>query len=409
MTFPFDPANAPLLRRLVLSDFRNYPALRWDLPARVCVLTGPNGSGKTNLLEAVSLLVPGRGLRGARTGELARHGAAHWAVAARFGGGSPDAPDDPDGFELGTGTTPDTAPGRRAFRLDGQAVRRRGGVAEKLSAVWLTPQMDRLFTEGASSRRRFLDRLVLALEPEHAREVAAHDEAMQGRNRLLATGRAQGAWIDGLELSMARHAVAAAASRRGLLAALNAEAEAAMGGNGFPAARLAMSCPVAERLGGMSALEVEDWLRATLRENRPGDGRTGGAAIGAHRADLILSDLATGRPAAQASTGQQKALLIGVVLAHAALIGRARGDAPVLLLDEPLVHLDAGRREALFAAIGTLRSTVLLTGTDPDPFAPLLRDEAGHAGVEHGRVETLRAGSGGCVAGPAVPEHLYSA
>ena len=361
--------TAPLLVRLALTDFRNYPALVWRNQARVVVVTGPNGSGKTNLLEAVSLLVPGRGLRGARMGELPRRGAPHWAVAARFD-------DDGEGFEIGTGTVPDGPPGRRVFRLDGAPLRGRGALAERLSAIWLTPQMDRLFVEGASGRRRFLDRLVLALEPGHAREITAHDEAMLGRNRLLATGRAQGAWIDGLELSMARHAVAAAAARRALVGRLNAQADAASDATseqaGFPSARLALSCPVAERLGAEPALAVEDWLRASLAAGRGADARTGGAAIGAHRADLLLSDAETGQEATTASTGQQKALLIGVVLAHAALVGSLRGDAPLLLLDEPLVHLDRIRREALFAALDRLSSQVLLTGTDLDLFRPLL-------------------------------------
>ena len=375
--------TAPLLVRLALTDFRNYPVLVWRNRARVVVVTGPNGCGKTNLLEAVSLLVPGRGLRGARMSELPRHGAVHWAVAARFDNAE-------DGFEIGTGTVPDGPPGRRVFRLDGAPLRSRGAVAERLSAIWLTPQMDRLFVEGASGRRRFLDRLVLALEPGHAREIAAHDEAMGGRNRLLATGRAQGAWIDGLELSMARHAVAAAAARRALVGRLNARADlAGREPTGFPSARLSLSCPVADRLDGEPALAVEDWLRAALAAGREADARAGSAALGAHRADLMLSDGETGRQAATASTGQQKALLIGVVLAHAALVGSLRGDAPLLLLDEPLVHLDRARREALFAALERLSSQVLLTGTDLDLFRPLLEqvgEQAASVHAEQGRL-----------------------
>ncbi len=365
--------TAPRLVRLALTDFRNYSTLAWRNQARIVVVSGPNGSGKTNLLEAVSLLVPGRGLRGARMSELPRHGAAHWAVAARFD-------DDADGFEIGTGTVPDGPPGRRVFRLDGAPLRGRGAIAERVSAIWLTPQMDRLFVEGASGRRRFLDRLVLALEPGHAREIAAHDEAMVGRNRLLATGRAGGAWIDGLELSMVRHAVAAAAARRALVERLNARADAdAFKPSGFPPARLSLLCPIADRLGQEPALAVEDWLRAALAAGRGADARAGNAALGAHRADLSLSDSKTGRPAATASTGQQKALLIGVVLAQAALVGSLRGDAPLLLLDEPLVHLDHVRRDALFEALQRLPSQVFLTGTDLDLFAPLLERVGGQA------------------------------
>lgn len=378
----------PELTRLVLTDFRNYQSLSREFSNRLCVLVGPNGSGKTNLLEAVSLLVPGRGLRGARMAELPRHGAAHWAVAARFRSGE-------DAFEVGTGTPPDqagipAANGRRVFRLDGQALRNRTVLGERLSAVWLTPQMDRLFNEGVSGRRRFLDRLVLALEPGHAREVAAHDEAMQGRNRLLATGRGGGAWIEGLELSMARHAVAASAARRALVARLNAPAEGDERSL-FPRAALAMGCPIVQRLETEPALAVEDWLRAALASARTADRQTGGASLGAHRADLLMADAETGRPAASASTGQQKALLIGVVLAHALLIGRASGNAPLLLLDEPLVHLDAQRRRALFEALLVLPSQVMLTGTDQAPFAPLL-PYAEVIGVEGGTL--FAAGSG---------------
>ncbi len=375
--------TAPRLVRLALTDFRNYDSLVWRNQARIVVVSGPNGSGKTNLLEAVSLLVPGRGLRGARMSELPRHGAAHWAVAARF-------EDDGEGFEIGTGTVPDGPPGRRVFRLDGAPLRGRGAIAERVSAIWLTPQMDRLFVEGASGRRRFLDRLVLALEPGHAREIAAHDEAMGGRNRLLATGRAQGAWIEGLELSMARHAVAAAAARRALVGRLNDRADVASSGPaGFPSARLALLCPISDRLGTEPALAVEDWLRAALAAARAADAQAGSASLGAHRADLLLSDGATGQQAATASTGQQKALLIGVVLAHAALVGFLRGDAPLLLLDEPLVHLDRQRRDALFAALEQLPSQVLLTGTDLDLFGPLfdrVQEQSASLRAQEGRL-----------------------
>ena len=318
--------------------------------------------------------------------DLPRHGAVHWAVAAKFHSAG-------EVLDIGTGTVADSQAGRRVFRLDGQPVRNRNEITQRLSAVWLTPQMDRLFIEGASGRRRFLDRLVLALEPGHAREVAAHDEAMQGRNRLLSSGRQDASWIGGLELSMARHAVAAAAARRALVGRLNTQAagrEGNPGGEGFPAARLMLACPIAERLAHEPALAVEDWLRAALAASRSADARTGGASLGAHKADLLLSDIETGQQASTASTGQQKALLLGVVLAHAALIGSLRGDAPLLLLDEPLVHLDATRRNALFTALAGLSSHVLMTGTDLEPFRPL-EGLASHVGALQGRL--LDAGS----------------
>ena len=364
---PQAPAPSLALDRLTLTDFRNYRALTWRPGARIAVVTGPNGSGKTNLLEAISLLTPGRGLRGARAAELKRHGAdGAWGVHAHLRvDGTPR--------EIGTGSP--AQPGgeggeRRVFRLDGAAPRTQAEVARACACVWLTPQMDRLFGEGASGRRRFLDRLVWALEPGHAREVAAFDTAMASRNRLLAQGHADPAWLAGLEDSMARHAVAVAAARAGLVARLNAAlANGAAGG--FPPARLLLLDPVADRLAGAPALAVEDWLRDTLAAARPADAAAGSAGLGAHRADMGMEDLRTGLPAALASTGQQKALLIGTVLGHTALIAAARGTAPLLLLDEPAVHLDAARRTALWAALAAVPAPVFITGTDPEPLAAL--------------------------------------
>lgn len=354
------------LVRLTLTDFRNYAALTWRPGARVCVVTGPNGSGKTNLLEAVSLLTPGRGLRGARLAELGRRGApGGWGVHGRLLSGDEER-------EIGTGSPPEGAGERRVFRLDGAAPRNQAEVAAACACVWLTPQMDRLFQEGASGRRRFLDRLVWALEPGHAREVSAYDAAMAGRNRLLARGRggADSAWLGGLEDSMARHAVAATAARAGLVARLNAALDAGAAG-GFPAARLVLVDAIADRLATAPAIEAEDWLRAALAAGRAADAAAGGAALGAHRADLRIEDASSGLAAAMASTGQQKALLIGTVLGHAGLIAGARGAAPLLLLDEPAVHLDAGRRALLWQAVAQLPAQVLMTGTDADVFAPL--------------------------------------
>lgn len=351
-----------MLTRLALTQFRSYAALTWRPASRIAVITGPNGSGKTNLLEAVSLLVPGRGLRNARLPELPRQAPdapGTWGVAARLRR-------DDDDTDLATGSAPDGGSDRRVFRLNGAAPRSQAEVAATMAAVWLTPQMDRLFQEGASGRRRFLDRLAWALEPSHAREVSAYETAMASRNRLLATG-ADPLWLAGTEDSMARHAVAATAARATLVAQLNATPPPGP----FPAARLHLLDPIADRLADAPALAVEDWLRAQLHANRGADAAAGSAQLGAHRADMALSDAATGLPASLASTGQQKALLIGVVLAHAALIAQARGAAPTLLLDEPAVHLDAGRREALWAALAASDAQVMLTGTDPEPFAPL--------------------------------------
>ena len=371
------------LLRLSLTDFRNYASLTWRPAARISVLFGPNGSGKSNLLEAVSLLVPGRGLRGARTADLARHGGSGgWAVAGRLATAEGEV-------DVGTGTAPEASADRRVFRLDGAAPRSQAEIAARVAAVWLTPQMDRLFQEGPSGRRRFLDRLVWALEPGHAREVASHDAAIAQRNRLLAENCPDAAWLAGLEDAMARHGVAATAARLALVGRMNAVPRIL----GFPAAHITLVCPIADRLRTMPALAVEDWARAGLAAARERDAAAGTAAIGAHRADMLLTEVATGMPASLASTGEQKALLVGMVLRHAALTAEARGFAPILLLDEPVVHLDPQRRAALFAALAALPAQTLITGTDAETFLPL-------AGVAEG----LAAASGKLLPDPRFPQ-----
>ncbi len=320
------------LLRLTLTDFRSYKALRFSPGDALCVFTGPNGSGKTNLLEAVSLLVPGRGLRGAKFSELARRGedfSNSWAVAATLSVAGQK-------FEIGTGTGEDSE--RRVFRLDGVAPRSQAEIGSRIAAVWLTPQMDRLFTESAGGRRKFLDRLVLALEPGHAREVAAFE--------------------------------AASAARMALIGRLNAALAAGVAAP-FPAVILFLDCAIARQLAETPALETEDWLREALAASRPADAARGAAGFGPQRADVLITDFCSGRAAGLSSTGQQKAMLLGIVLGHAALITAARGAPPILLLDEPLVHLDEYRRLALFEALSRTGLHALITGTDAEPFRPL--------------------------------------
>lgn len=363
------------LERLTLSRFRNYEALDWRPGGRLVVIAGANGSGKTNLLEAVSLLATGRGLRGAATATLARGGPAGnrdgnrdgdqggvWAVAARLAV-------DGEGFEVATGSDPEPPHERRVFRLDGAAPRSQAEIAARVAAVWITPQMERLFGEAASGRRRFLDRLEAAVEPAHARALAAWETAAASRRRVLAEG-GDPAWLAGFEEAMARHAVSVTAGRMALVHALDA-ALAAGAASPFPVVRLALDCAIATRLASEPALAVEEWLRATLAAGRRADHAAGSASVGAHRADLRIEDAASGLDAAMASTGEQKAMLVGIVLGHAAVVARARGFAPLLLLDEPLVHLDAGRRAALFATLRGLDAQALMTGTEAGEFAAL--------------------------------------
>jgi DNA replication and repair protein RecF len=257
----------PSLSRLRLTRFRSYLAADLRFSGGVVAFTGPNGAGKTNILEAISLLAPGRGLRGARIAEVAMHGAPSWAVSGHFD-------DAVDGFEVGTGSLEEGGPERRAFRLDGEKLRSQAELTERLAMVWLTPQMDRLFQEPPSGRRRFLDRLVLALEPSHAAQVSRYETAMANRNRLLAEGGADPAWLDALEDAMAGHGVATAAARRVAVTQLGAALSGGVSG-AFPAAHLALQCPAAELLDRMPALAAEEALREGWRAGRARDAGAG--------------------------------------------------------------------------------------------------------------------------------------
>ncbi len=354
------------LARLTLTAFRSYAALELPLDARPVVLTGANGAGKTNLLEALSLLAPGRGLRRARLGELARLGSEQgWAVAAEIM--TPDGP-----RQLGTGRDPEQAPGaaeRRVLRLDGRNERSQARLTELLDVVWLTPQMDGLWRDGSSERRRFLDRLVFGFDPAHAGRVLGYETALRERARLLTERRGDPAWLTALEAEMAERAVAIAAARRDLVGRLAAACAAALGP--FPRAGLALSGDAESWLESASALEVEDRLKEAWHQGRGRDAETGGAGLGPHRSDLRATHLAKAMPAELCSTGEQKSLLVSVVLAHARLVQLARGRSGLLLLDEVAAHLDAARRDALFETLLGLGAQAWLTGTESELFAEL--------------------------------------
>ncbi|WP_353229559.1 DNA replication/repair protein RecF [Novosphingobium sp.] len=359
------------LTRLTLRDFRNHAATRLDQMATFNVLVGENGAGKTNVLEAISLLAPGRGLRRAQPADMAAAtGPGGFAIAADLEAGA---------LSIGTMTTP-AAPGRRTVRIngaDGPATR----LAEWLAITWLTPAMDRLFAEGASARRRFLDRLVLAGDPGHARNAARYEAALRERNRLLADpAEPDPVWMDALEVQLAGTGVAIAVARRTLTMRLDAAIAAEPAG---PFAR-----PLLTYAGETPDMPAA--LAAMLRDGRRRDRAAGRTLVGPHRDDLAVTMAAKDAPAATCSTGEQKAMLISIVLAHAAL-GAASGGGTrprLLLLDEIAAHLDPLRRAALYARLATSGAQVWMTGTEPAPFADLPAPAAFWR-VADGRVERI--------------------
>ncbi len=358
------------VRRLDLTDFRNYRSLRLDVEPAPVVLTGANGAGKTNLLEALSFLAPGRGLRQAALGDVGRavdgDAAASWAVAARI-----DAPNGQ--IALGSGVespTADVQRNRRVVHIDGAPARGQAALAEHLSIVWLTPEMDRLFQGGSSGRRRFIDRMVFGFDPEHANRLSAYEQALRGRQRLLRDGVEDAAWLSVLEETIASYGVAVAAARRETAAKLDAALKSsdAAASLPFPRAGLELFGEVDTWLAEEPALAAEDRLRAALAASRRRDGSVGRTEHGPHRSELRVSHIDKNSPASRCSTGEQKALLIAIVLAHARLLTLDRGAAPVLLLDEVAAHLDDERRAALADRIFDLGAQAWLTGTDESLF-----------------------------------------
>jgi DNA replication and repair protein RecF len=371
--FADDPAKTlRFVRSLKLTDFRNYERAELALDARPVVLAGSNGAGKTNLLEAVSLLGPGHGLRGRPYAELCREGGAGgFAVAGRV-----VLRDDEVeiGTGLATGVREETT--GRTVRIAGKE-RSTGALAEYVNLVWLIPAMDGLFTGSASERRRFLDRLVLAVDPKMRSPLGRYDRAMRQRNRLFQMREGSLALFEGLEEQMAEAGAAIAAARldaTGRLAALIERMRAERGEGPFPWGSIALEGQLEAALTTHSATEVEDEFRLALEVGRERDRAATRALEGPHLSDLIVMHGPKGVPAARCSSGEQKALLIGLILAKAELIKAVEGIPPLILLDEVAAHLDEARREALFAQILALKSQAWMTGTDRDLFRPLGQD-----------------------------------
>lgn len=352
------------VRRLTLHNFRNYHSASLDAEAATIVLVGPNGAGKTNLLEAISFLAPGRGLRRATLSEVAfNEGDGSWAVAAEVEGAL-------GLVTLGTGIerpAEDGALNQRRCRIDREPVGSAAAFADHLRAVWLVPAMDTLFAGAPSERRRFLDRLALAVDAEHASRVNALERSLRSRNRLLEEASADSHWLDAVEHETAELAVAVAGLRVETVRRLDSML-AARRDSPFPPAEISIEGSLEELLPKLPASEIEERYRAALRDARSRDAAAGRTLDGPHLSDLNVTYAAKSIPAADASTGEQKALLIGLVLAHARLVREMTGTAPVLLLDEVLAHLDPARRAALHAELGELSAQAWMTGADPAAF-----------------------------------------
>ena len=349
--------------RLMLTHFRSYAGAELVTDGRPVVLAGPNGAGKTNLLDAISLLSPGRGLRGTRLGEHTRRGPAIpgealWAVAATVTRGA-------ESFEIGTGLTLGPGGGeRRQVRLNGASAQGSADLGEIVQMAWLTPAMDRLFIEGASGRRKFLDRLVVGFDPAHARRAARYEQAMRERARLLKYGPRDPAWLEALEREMADAGVALSRARADTIARLNRALEERGDAGSFPSAQLALDgeadAMIAEHGEAAVSLVQERLVRARIR-----DAEAGRTLFGPHRSDLAVRHTIKRADARECSTGEQKALLISMVLAHARELSQIKdGPAPILLLDEIAAHLDRTRRAALFEEIVSLGAQAWMTGTD---------------------------------------------
>jgi DNA replication and repair protein RecF len=369
------------LRQIKLTNFRNYHAASLAIDAAIVVLVGPNGAGKTNLIEAISFLAPGRGLHRSTLDEVAfSEGDGSWAVSAEIEGALGLA-------TLGTGIDrpPDEGVVVRKYRIDREPVASASAFADHLRVLWLVPAMDGLFAGAPSERRRFLDRLVLAVDPEHGSRVNALDRSLRSRNRLLEEPRPDAHWLDAVEHETAELAVAVATLRAETVHRLEAVL-ASRKDSAFPSAEVALDGWMEQLFPAHPASEIEERYRSVLRDNRARDAAAGRTLDGPHLTDLKVVYAPKGVAAADTSTGEQKALLIGLVLAHARLITDMTGHAPILLLDEVVAHLDPARRGALHEELRQLDTQVWMTGADPALFAEIEPDAA-VVEVSAGRLE----------------------
>jgi len=382
------------IEELKLHQFRNYASLRLELDERHVVLTGANGMGKTNLLEAVSFLSPGRGLRRAAYSVVSNSGEEFdesWAVNTALNGA--EGP-----VTIGTGITmtaqgPDT---QRKVRINSATAKSSDALLEHSRILWLTPAMDGLFTGAASDRRRFLDRLVLAIDPSHGRRVNDFDRSMRSRNKLLEDYNADPSWLDSIEAQLAESGVAIAFARAELVTLLKGLIEAGPSDEKsvFPQSEIALEGTLEDLMQTGSASDLEDSYRSLLCRERGRDRAAGRTLDGPHRSNLTVRYKAKNMNAALCSTGEQKALLTGLVLAHAQLVGDVSGMAPILLLDEIAAHLDPDRRAALFDLIDSLGCQAWMTGTDA-PMFEALGKRAQHFEVLSGSVNVQSINSTG--------------
>ena len=376
------------LKSLSLNNFRNYSYARIEISPAPIVLTGSNGAGKTSILEAVSLLTPGRGLRRAKLSELDRlepspsgrgqgEGAC-WAIAATISGMQGHV-------KIGTGRdeqAEDTD--KRITKIDGKISRGQTELARHISMVWLIPQMEQLFQEGTSAGRKFLDRLVYSFDPDHASRINEYEFAMRERNKILQSDRADAIWLDALEQTMAETGAAIAIARLHTVEHINDAMHRST--LSFPKADIEICGIIEDKLrAGMAAVQAEDDFKLILRAERPRDRAAGRTLSGTHRSEMKVIHIIKQMPAASCSTGEQKALLLSIILAQARAGAQWHGVVPVILLDEVVAHLDATRRLELFEEICQIGAQTWMTGTDAALFAGL-EGKAQYYQVDNGNI-----------------------